>query len=157
MKRVLLAGVMTAALTCGMGPPDFDDLAGSYEGTVRAFGFNPLYTIAGSIEATVTQNLGDIEGTERIVAVACLHEEWCSDFIRPVSFTGTVEEGHNPTVTMALAVIWETRDCPDQFDTYGGLHLSDKRRITLSGTLAHLSADCERLPPLAMNLNLIKS
>ena len=123
-----LAAVLTfAACDLFSSEPDFDNLGGSYHGTINGAGSG--FTVNGSLTATLNQTGGHLTGHWTIsgtISDGVDTAVWQST----ENFTGTVAEGRNPQVSLTFTVPhWG-----GETNTYTGQGRSHDLRITLTGT-----------------------
>ncbi len=138
-SRVAVSALAMFALACGgnggssTGPPTYQDIAGTYAGTLA--GISQGITLQANFTITITQSGGNLGGSYSISGTLF-------DGVNTVpiqgsgTVTGTIAAGNNPSVTLTVT----SGICPNVSATFSGAYDSVNHVITLNGTVPIFNA-----------------
>lgn len=146
---VLALAVLALAGCPGTEPPDepdFDDISGAWEGTMTGTGKVLTLDLEAAVSLGITQDDSTFTaGWHATEAIEVDGRPWLFDV--EASFTGTLAEGRDPSLSVSMDYTVSTSSSPEWCGgttTLAGTHFSDDRRIVLSGTLTTWLHDFSR-------------
>ena len=130
---VLLA--VLAVLGCGssdaMTAPSYADVSGSFAGPIS--GTSQGVVLSANVVLTITQTSGTLSGSYALTGTAN-----GTAISGTGTMSGTVAPGNNPSVNLNVVIA----GCPAVQNSYSGSYDSANRRLTITGPLYLLNANC---------------
>lgn len=147
-----LAGVAACDST---DTPDYDDLSGAWEGSMRGSGQG--VTIEATVKATITQKEEELSAAWNFNGKTTFMGE-SDDFGGTMTLTGTVKEGRDPQVSLAFPKD-EDDICPNvDPPVFTGSHKSTDMTMELKTDLPFLNDDdCSEIAKITLTAMLKKN
>lgn len=118
--------------------PTFNDISGTYAGTMagtaEGIDLNATFTL------TITQNGGSLGGSYSLSGTLADGSQ-TADVQGSGPVTGSIDAGNNPSVNLTV----ESGLCPNYSASFSGSYDTANSRLTISGPVEILSADCQVL------------
>ena len=154
-KRLSAMLLFAALAACGddsTKPPEYDDVNGTFEGSVSGSGAGA--SLQGTAMIVITQTDGDLSANLTVNGTITF-----GDITAPMSesdkVTGTIAKGRDPEVSFTLP---KDQDCPDLPQiVLAGTHNSKMGKIDLTGVFPIDDLDtCTRTGELQLTVTVTK-
>jgi hypothetical protein len=142
---MVVVGLLIPACGGDVTSTTYADVSGTFAGPIS--GTSQGSTLSATLTLTVVQNGASLSGTHRIAGT--INGTAISG---TTIFAGEVTSGSNPSVD----VMTNVQNCPTVHATYSGSYDSANRRLTMTGPLDVLDADCSVILTFSLTLVLTK-